>query len=275
MFIFNETKKFLAKVNKKSQKVSQIRKKHDAGLRVVSFNVHYAKDPFAIAAAIKADQNLRNADVILLQEVEYHLKEGKGRAAQIAEQLGMECVYAPATARSRKATHGLAVLTNLPIDHIEIIRLPFHVLGFRSRQRIALRIVIDTPNGKAQIYNVHLDTRINPKKRIEQLRAVMDSIGTREAMPTVIAGDLNTIQAWFVAGTFPIFFADQRKAVNDFFEEYGYATQAIKGYTMKQGPVRFKLDAIYVSGFDITHAAVERGVQVSDHAPIWADLRFA
>ncbi|MCC7356815.1 MAG: hypothetical protein IT410_04375, partial [Candidatus Doudnabacteria bacterium] len=111
MLTFAETKKFLKKLSKTQQELSPLRQKADTGLRVVSFNVHYAKDPLAVAEAIKADQNLSNADVILLQEVEYHLKEGKGRAAQIAEQLGMECVYAPAAARSRKATHGLAVLT--------------------------------------------------------------------------------------------------------------------------------------------------------------------
>ncbi len=274
MQTFAETKKFLQKFSKIEQEYSPLRQKTDTGLRVVSFNVHYAKDPLAVAQAIKSDQNLSNADVILLQEVEYHLKEGKGRATQIAEHLGMECVYAPAAARSRKATHGLAILTNYPIDQIEIIRLPFHVLGFKSRQRIALRIVLDTPNGKAQVYNVHLDTRINPKKRVEQLRAIMDNISAQETMPTIIAGDLNTIQAWFIGGTLPVFFADQRKAVNEFFNEHGYATQTVKGYTMRQGFVRFKLDAIYVSGFDFMHSAVERGVQVSDHAPIWADLQF-
>jgi endonuclease/exonuclease/phosphatase family metal-dependent hydrolase len=246
--------------------------KPSASIRLVSFNVHYAKNPYKIAEAIKEHADLSHADVILLQEVEYHLHEGKGRADQIAEFLGYECIYAPASTRGSRGTHGLAVLTKLPVLETEVVQLPFFKLGFRSRRRIALRVVLDTPQGPVQVYNVHLDTRINIQHRLQQLSAVMENFHTKAKLPTVIAGDLNTIQATFIARSIPIFFANQRAAVSRFLQGHGYISERIRGYTMKQGLVRFNLDGIFANGLQISTIAVERNVQVSDHAPIWADL---
>lgn len=246
-----------------------------SGLRVVSFNVHYAKNPQQVALAIQNNHNLTHADVILLQEVEYHLREGLGRADQIANTLGFECVYAPASIRGARATHGLAVLTKLPVLAVEIVQLPFFRLAFRSRRRIALRVELQTPQGPLQLYNVHLDTRINIKHRLEQLMAVVENFKTQELLPTVIAGDLNTIQAQFLIRTVPIFFADQRKKVVKFLKEHKFVTRRIRGYTMKQGIVRFNLDGVYVNGLRIINSGVEREIKVSDHAPIWVDLELA
>lgn len=241
-------------------------------IRLVSFNVHYAKKPLAIAEALLSHPKLAGADVILLQEVEYHLSEGQGRADQIAQRLGMECVYAPASIRGARATHGLAVLTRLPVLEVEIVPLPFFRLAFRSRRRIALRVVLDTPRGALQIYNVHLDTRINIAHRLDQLKAVLDNFQSLAPIPTVIAGDLNTIQARFLIRSVPIFFVNQRKKITKYLSEHGYSTRRIRGYTMKQGLVRFKLDGIYVNGPSIVDSGVERSVKVSDHTPIWVDL---
>ncbi len=242
------------------------------GVRLVSFNVHYAKKPAKVAAAIQENYNLSHADVILLQEVEYHLREGQGRADQIAEILGLECVYVPARIEGSKATHGLAVLTRFPVLEVEVIQLPFFKLGFRSRRRIALRVVLQTPYGQLQVYNIHLDTTINIKHRLEQLMAVIEDFKAQEILPTVIAGDLNTIQASFLIRKVPIFFADQRKKVTHFFSQHSFVTRKIRGYTMKQGLVRFSLDGIYANGPTILNSGVERTVTVSDHAPIWVDL---
>jgi len=241
-------------------------------IRIVSFNVHYAKKPSSIAQAILANSKLAAADVILLQEVEYHLAEGRGRADKIAENLSMECVYAPARIRGANGTHGLAVLSRLPVLEVEIVPLPFFRLAFRSRRRIALRVVVETSSGPVQIYNVHLDTTINAAHRLDQLRAVIENFQNHTQLPTVIAGDFNTIQARFLMRKVPIFFADQRKKITAYLSQHGYSTRRIRGYTMKQGLIRFRLDGIYVNGPQIVDSGVERSVKISDHAPIWVDL---
>ena len=59
-------------------------------LRVVTFNVKYARQPEAAAALLKHDPRLARADVIALQEMD------EGGTELIARALAMNYVYYPA-----------------------------------------------------------------------------------------------------------------------------------------------------------------------------------
>jgi endonuclease/exonuclease/phosphatase family metal-dependent hydrolase len=272
LFVMLQNTKVLIKKAVKRFIGSPKHAKQKGSIRIVSFNVHFAKYPLAIAEAITFHTTLNQADVFLLQEVESHPHEGKGRAEVLAEALGMECVYVPARFERGNATHGLAVLTKLTVLEVEAIPLPFFRLALRSRPRIAVRVVLKTRYGKVQIYNVHLDTTINVKQRVEQMQAVIQHAANASNVATVVAGDLNTLPMRFIARTVPIFFSAQKKHIATLMTKHGYTSRKIKGYTMKQGLVRFNLDAIYVSGMKITRSGVERRVHVSDHMPIWVDI---
>src|SRR5438552_2059887 len=80
-------------------------------MRIVTFNVHYCKNPNLVAEAFKKNANLRDADVILLQEVEEHVREEISRVKKIAQALQMEHAYAPARNIAAMGTHGLAIVS--------------------------------------------------------------------------------------------------------------------------------------------------------------------
>jgi hypothetical protein len=79
-------------------------------------------------------------------------------------------------------------------------------LGYRSRERTALRVTLDTPCGPLRTYNVHLDTRINGGDRVDQVADIIQDIDTAPggalwratSTPTRISGSCNTIPLPFL-----------------------------------------------------------------------------
>jgi len=107
-------------------------------MRITTWNVRCGKNINAISRAFIRHPNLAESDVILLQEIESHPREGKSRAELIAERIGYYCVYAPSRQTKDRGNHGIAVLSRFPIAHTEVVDLPFFSLPFRSRNRIGL-----------------------------------------------------------------------------------------------------------------------------------------
>ncbi len=70
---------------------------HTGAVTLVSFNVHFGKRTGSIRQAFAAQPNLREADIILFQEIEHHVLEHESRAERIAADLGFQCLYAPAS----------------------------------------------------------------------------------------------------------------------------------------------------------------------------------
>jgi endonuclease/exonuclease/phosphatase family metal-dependent hydrolase len=251
-------------------------KVHEKGphLRVVTFNVYLAPDPQAVADAILANPNLRTADIFMLQEIEGHEEEQKLRTQVIADALEMHFVYAPARRLERAlGTHGLAILSRFPITEAETIKLPFLRLGWRSRDRIALRADLDVSGTPLTVVNVHLDTRLNPDERIRQLKPVMDRALEHPEVNVVVGGDFNTIPLGFFRRAFPVSRRDQRRALDEYFLRQGFTGHVGEvDRTTRHGFFSMKLDTIYTRGIDLIGYGVEEGVTVSDHLPLWADI---
>jgi endonuclease/exonuclease/phosphatase family metal-dependent hydrolase len=249
-------------------------KKTEPHIRVMTFNVHFGEDTAAISKAINENENLRSADIILLQEVEHHEIEKIPRAQLIAEKLDMHFAYAPARNLYRKAgTHGLATLSRYPILDAEIIRLTPYKLIWRTSSRIALNITVDIDGTPFKIINVHLDTRISARERLDQLKPVVERALSGPEGKMLIAGDFNTLPVYFIKRMVPAFLLNQKKIVDSYFSKNGFKTQIkeIK-YTMRKGYIHFKLDSIYVRGTEATRYGMEKDVTVSDHQPLWADI---
>ena len=238
-------------------------------LRVVTFNVHFAKYPDKLIKAIKNNEHLAEADLFLFQEIEAYPKEGQERAAIIAEALGMNYSYAPARAK-KDGTHGLATLSRHHISHSHVVSLPY----FKLRARIALNTTIKIEDETILVSNVHLDTRLNSKQRITQMDAVIKELKKESVAKVIIGGDLNTIPLYWLWGRIPIFYTNTRKKIHKHLEEAGFLSTKTKlGHTYRNF-VRFKLDAIYASSLEMTNSGVEKGIKVSDHRPLWADLKL-
>jgi endonuclease/exonuclease/phosphatase family metal-dependent hydrolase len=241
-------------------------------VRLVTFNVHYGKNPSAIVNALRGNKNLKSADIILIQEIEYHETEKVPRAEVVAQMLDMHYVYAPARSFT-KGTHGLAILSHFPILDVEIIPLTSYALIPRSRNRIALNVSIDINGIIFKIINIHLDTRINAHERLEQLKPVIDRAAYYKENPMIIAGDFNTLPAYFYKRLVPIFIANQKMIVDSFFLDHGFKSHIEEiRYTMRRGFIRFNLDSIYIRGGEALQYGLEENVTVSDHRPLWVDI---
>jgi endonuclease/exonuclease/phosphatase family metal-dependent hydrolase len=239
-------------------------------VRVVTFNVHYGADVPGLVRAIRANPRLSQADVLLIQEIESH--PGDDRAARLAEALSLNLVYAPARIEG-DGTHGLAILSRYPMKDLEVLKLKKYDLGFRgTRRRIAMAATVDLPGRSVRIYNVHLDTRLTPEERLLQLEPVIAEAVKQPA--ALVGGDFNTINA--VSSLLPLVPVplpgfSQAGGLDAYMRSKGFATPFERIGSTHRFPMR--LDAVYARGLEVEAEGKETSVTVSDHYPLWVDLK--
>jgi endonuclease/exonuclease/phosphatase family metal-dependent hydrolase len=247
-----------------------------AVVRVVSFNVEKGADVDGLARAIRSTPGLAGGTIFLLQEIESHPGEGGSRASRLAAALGMGYAYTPERIEG-DGTHGPAILSPWPLEHVQIMALPYADLAFSRAPRIALAAEVHVGDAVLHVIDLHLDTRLNATERILQMRpAVKDA-----PWPAIVGGDLNTNPyAWVADGALPevptdsVVDTDQAPVIDDYMRHIDYATPtAGLGPTQSfAGIVDSRLDSIYVRGMSCVPGAVERSVTISDHFPLWIDV---
>jgi endonuclease/exonuclease/phosphatase family metal-dependent hydrolase len=217
----------------------------EPGVRVVTFNVENGKRVAQAIRALREHSALREADVLVLQEM-----DAAGVEA-IASALALNAVYFPV---SRTDGHDLgnAVLSPWPIDESWKVLLPHRTrIVKRGRAAVAARVLVE---GRALVvYSVHLGSPLGMSggKRRQQAEAVLaDTVGRSE--PVIVAGDFNS------------------KSVGEVFEDAGFAwpTKDV-GRTIGW----FSFDHIFGRGVHgrAGRAGVVREVEdASDHRPVWA-----
>ena len=223
----------------------------DAGrgdtLRIVSFNIEYARQVDSAAVLLAKDAALRDADIILLQEMD---APGTRR---IAEALGMWHVYYPAIHRLRAdQDFGNAVLSRWPIVSDAKLTLP-HTSRYAGTQRIATAATIRAGSTLVRVYSAHLGTPadISAGSRREQMRTILaDAAGFDRV---VIGGDMNS------------------GSVGEVARAAGYA------WPTEHGPRTTLLgrwDHIFMRGFvmpDSNSSGTALSAKgLSDHVPVWA-----
>jgi endonuclease/exonuclease/phosphatase family metal-dependent hydrolase len=220
------------------------------GLRVVTFNIRYAADVEGALAAIRADDHLRGADVIALQEM-----DAPG-VDLIARGLGLSYVYYPAAVHPGGGKDfGNAVLVRGRVLSDGKVFLP-HLSRGRGMQRIAVWADVDVDGLRFRMYSLHLsaDAEMSRRKRIDQVRALIAHARDHQG-PVVVAGDFN-----------------DGGAVGYLFESAGYE------WVSRGLPATvswFTWDHVFARGLRLA-ALDRRGVAdnrgSSDHRPVWADL---
>jgi len=239
-------------------------------LRIATFNVH-AASAVALVRGIASARSVSAADVLLLQEMESSGSERESRVRQVARQLGMHYAYAPAYARYDGGSHGIAVLSRFPLRDVEVIELPRFEVYFNSARRIALGATVAVGGGALRVYSVHLDNRVNPSARLRQLAPVLER-AERDTGAVIIGGDLNTTPFHWFANVIPVVWAGQAERLETAVRARGYATPAVgAGATSKWFGMR--LDALFTRGLTPLEAVVDRSVRMSDHLPLWVDVR--
>ena len=220
-------------------------------LRVVSFNIRFAAEIDSAIAVLRGDPALRDADVVLLQEMD---ADGTRR---IAEALGMAWVYYPAIyRRPTRRDFGNAVLSRWPIVEDAKLVLP-HVSRYARTHRIAtaatLRVGLGADTARVRVYSTHLGTvlDVGAGSRRDQLRAILADAARHPRV--ILGGDMNSETVGRVA----------RDA------GYAWPTERI-GHTT---PRRQRLDHLFLRGLapaDGAAGVVTAHRKASDHYPVWA-----
>ena len=242
-------------------------------LRVVTFNVH-GEPGDVIADALRTDRALRDADLIVLEEVHRADRSGDwcSGACQLAHQLGFHSVFAPGHDNG-KGSDGVAILSRAPITSAQVIELPYFNVRFNSGRRVALAATINLGEQPITVYAVHLDNRLTAGDRRTQVTPVLLH-AAQQRTPIIMAGDFNTSPFTWISHVVPILTTTQDNRLEALVRRHGFATPL-----EESGPTsRFlgmKLDAIYTRGFDTLRFATSNAKNISDHLALWAVMRPA
>jgi len=229
-------------------------------IKVVSFNIKVSEKINKAIEELEED-DLKNADIILLQEMDNLGVE------KIANTLKYNYVYYPAFIKHGRK-FGNAILTKWQIKSPRKIILP-HLDLPKKRQRIAVVATVIINNVEIGVYSVHLGTTLTKSQREEQVDAIIRAITSADIEHCVVGGDFNTYSDVHI------------KAIAVLFEGSGFnhASKHID-WTFKYQilfiPVKKSaLDQIFTRGMQIlNHGRVRNNKKASDHLPIWVELKL-
>lgn len=246
-----------------------------AQLRVVTFNVHM--EPAAvILRGIEADRAIRDADLIVMQEVVRLEPKGVpsdqwcSAACGVARELGYYSVFAPGHAVAG-GSHGVAVLSKAPFTSASVIELPYFNVHVNSGRRVAMAVTVELGGRPTTVYAVHLDNRLGVSDRRTQMLPVL-AHAKHQQTPVIIAGDFNTSPFTWIAHVIPVLTTTQDNRFEELVRADGFDTP-VTGSGPTHRYLGMKLDGIYTKGFDTLKFATANAANVSDHLALWAQLR--
>ncbi len=155
-------------------------------LRIVSFNIAFGREVDRALELLLTEPGLRNADVILLQEMDAE------STSRIATRLRMWHVYYPAIHHLRaKRDFGNAILSAWPIVEDAKLILP-HRSRYAGTQRTATAATIRVRDSLlVRVYSTHLSTILDLGSggRRDQLAFILDDAARFDRV--IIGGDMN------------------------------------------------------------------------------------
>jgi len=239
-------------------------------LTVMSLNLAMQDDVDRLVAGIRLAGG-GEADVLVLQEV-VRTGDQPSVADRIAAQLGLEAVFQPSFKIGDDRSVGLATLSRFPIVDSRPLPLKKFSLGYRSRERTALRVTLDTPAGPLRTYNVHLDTRINGGDRVDQVADIIEDIDTGPGS-ALVAGDFNTNENLWLLHTIPLpFLGRQGSSLEHYMARHGLRSAFDGGAT--HDTLRMRLDWMFLKDMRATARAIHP-TKVSDHHALLVSLTAA
>jgi endonuclease/exonuclease/phosphatase family metal-dependent hydrolase len=216
---------------------------------VVSFNLQYGKRVQEATDLLRREPRLREADVMLLQEM-----DARG-TARIAAALGYAWVYYPATRHPKTGRDfGNAVLSRLPIESDRKVILP-HLARIGRTQRVAVGATLRWGDRSLRVYSLHLATFTGngPKARRQQLEAVLADADSFDYV--VVGGDFNSESLPKAAASL------------------GYSWPTRK---LPPTSIAGTIDHFLTQGLTLADSAsmgvIPKIKDISDHKPIWARL---
>jgi endonuclease/exonuclease/phosphatase family metal-dependent hydrolase len=228
-------------------------------IRVASYNIHKAIGTDRLRRPQRTLDVICEIapEIVALQEAD---RRFGARVSALPLDMIAECGFKPVDFDTRADSigwHGNSILVRKAAKVVKhgLIVLP----TFEPRGAVFAELVIAKQT--IRVVGMHLD--LSGLWRRRQIRAIIDAIALRPAMPTVMMGDLNE---WSPHGG----------SLVEFHHDYRIAHSTPSFHARR--PVG-KLDRIVVgSGLRILasgthHSAKSR--RASDHLPVWAELEFS
>jgi len=240
-------------------------------IKVISYNIRWRSgdDLKTLIKLFQEDPEIGGASILALQEVDRHKKRTghNNTVKMIADALGVYYAWAaPPTANpTDEEETGVAILSIYPLSDVRRIVLPH--AGPGKRRRVALGATVQMHNRRWRIYSAHAETRIKLNKKLEQYKAVLDDLAQFPAdMPAIVMGDFNTWEPN----------ADGK--VVKLFSNAGLKTPFGDHSTFRRKvlfvPIELRLDYVWLRGLEAATFGIDRGVEVSDHWPLWTNVRL-
>lgn len=240
-------------------------------IKVVSYNIRWrsGKELQKLIEFLRDDPEIGGASILALQEVDRRKKRSgnNNTAKKIADELGLHYAWAapPAPKTTDEEETGVAILSVYPLSDVRRIVLPHE--GPNRRRRVALGATIDVNNRPWRVYSAHAETRIDFDKKLEQFKAIVEDLARYPAdMPAIVMGDLNTWEA----GAGP-------KTIK-FFADAGLKTPFGESPTFRRRvllvPIELELDWVWLRGLEPTSYGIDRKIEISDHWPLWTNVKF-
>jgi endonuclease/exonuclease/phosphatase family metal-dependent hydrolase len=226
----------------------------DDTLRVVTFNIAFAREIDRALTLLKTSEALRNPDILLLQEMDAPAVE------RIARELRMNYVYFPSTVHPMShRDFGTAVLSPWPLDEARKILLPHAAFTTRARRAVT-SAVMHRGALRIRAMAVHLSApgSVSDEDRQEQVRIMLDDAAkTDDAV--VVGGDFNG------------------RGVGNWFTKRGFTwvTEQLPGTSRGLGRW-WSFDHVFVRGLTVAGGGPGAGVVdsagASDHRAVWVRL---
>ena len=229
-----------------------------SSIRVVTWNIQFGVEVAAAADALMRTDDLRSADIVLLQEMDEVGTE------TIARSVGLNHVFASSGVHTRTGRHfGNAVLSKWPLRDPEVVLLS-HRSAVQGQNRIAVRATVSLGGFDIDACSVHTEVpSLSPPKRRRQFEEIAEATERWVPNRLIVGGDFNTLTrrgAALVSRRMLRIGADR--------------VSAGAGSTLRRGGKEFVLDHIFARGLTPLGCGVVRGVSASDHRPLWVQLRI-
>lgn len=232
------------------------------------------------AVALSAGTDMPRVDILALQEADKQTARAGGVhvARELARVLQMNYVHASINiprgkepeskqwyldfeehiATDESGDTGLATLSRFPITNTTRVDLPWFDCEWRPR--LAIESTVSLGEKNMHIYNAHIDPHASTDEKLEQHRAIIAS-AEKAVGPVILLGDFNTLTN------------ESRTRMRGLLESQGYTSPFRDGTaTWRAGLIRLQPDWIFVRDAHVSRCGVTRGLSVSDHWPVWAEI---
>ena len=188
--------------------------KSGRAVKAVAWNIERGMQADAICRLLKDHGDLRDADVLLLSELDWGMARTENRfvVRDIAAALNMNYAFAPCYValtkgagiekhvggENEESLHGNALLSRFPLKNVHSLNLPNgkdKMKGAEKRIGAQRAVIADVehPAGTFRAVSLHLDAHSSQRHRYLQMCRVLDHLERLQPdMPVLIGGDWNT-----------------------------------------------------------------------------------